>query len=74
MGEESNRDAVNHDNEYIRRVMREDLLEREEELILAKNGAMIDAKYPCTNWSWHILALLSVLRLNSVIMACRLVI
>ena len=36
MGEESNRDAVNHDNEYIRRVMREDLLEREDELILAK--------------------------------------
>ena len=35
MGEESNRDAVNHDNEYIRRVMREDLLEREEELVLA---------------------------------------
>jgi RNA polymerase sigma-32 factor len=30
-----NRDAINYDNQFIRRVMREDLLERQEELELA---------------------------------------
>ena len=35
MSESVNRDAINYDNQFIRRVMREDLLERQEELELA---------------------------------------
>jgi len=35
MSESVNRDAINYDNQFIRRVMREDLLERHEELELA---------------------------------------
>ena len=35
MSESVNRDAINYDNKFIRRVMREDLLERQEELELA---------------------------------------
>ena len=30
MSESENRDAINYDNQFIRRVMREDLLERQE--------------------------------------------
>jgi len=35
MSESVNRDAINYDNQFIRRVMREDLLERQEELEIA---------------------------------------
>ncbi len=35
MSDSVNRDAINYDNQFIRRVMREDLLERDEELKLA---------------------------------------
>lgn len=35
MSESVNSDAINYDNQFIRRVMREDLLERQEELELA---------------------------------------
>jgi len=35
MSESVSRDAINYDNQFIRRVMREDLLERQEELELA---------------------------------------